>query len=338
MLVAPSRLLLATGLIFLSLLISGQLVLGTSRQATEEGTAAANRSWPEGAELLAAHELTLSSGSYLWHITTRTITVDDEDEESFETGPGIVIASSGDLLVQLNEVDTLRLAEGAALTLHDEDRVLITGANDDPASYLVVELLDEAAAADREDDGNQVGPLTVPAGDYTLALVNLAAEFTDDATVQEVLSDALRPGVSIIHNEEGVPDQREPNEEYDFWIVALYPVATSTPTAEAPATDAGPGAPQATVVATTPAPPASPTATLTASPTVTATSTATATATGMATNTPTSTPTVTPTVTPTATPTVTPTVTPTPTFTPTATPTDVPPTNTPEPTATSTPV
>lgn len=331
-LLTPTRLLLlGTALFLIGLVIPGQLVWGTNQQPDQDRTAAAGMTWPEGANLLAGQELTLPGAEYQWHITTPTTGPDAT--VAFDSGNGVIVAITDPILVQINTTDTLRLEAGAALTLHEHDHVVVDTAGDAPAKFLAIELLRTPDAAARTDGGNQVGPLQVPDGGYTLILVNLDAAHTDDPTVQQVLADALRPGVSIIHNDAGIPDQRDANQQYDLWITALYPNGAAAPP-QAPASGGNTGQSQASAAATTPAPPASPTATSTMTATSTTTATATATTDPNATATPTSTPTNTPTVTPTATPTNTPTVTPT--ATPTNTPT-VTPTATMEPTATETP-
>jgi|GEM_PF-2943739 len=331
-LLTPTRLLmLGTALFLIGLVIPGQLVWGTSKQTEENRTAAAEMTWPEGATLLAGQELTLPGAEYQWHITTPTTAPDAP--ATFDSGHGVIVAITDPILVQINATDTLRLEGGAALVLHEGDRVIVDSAGDTPVKFLAIELLRSADAVARSDGGSQVGPLQVPDGAYTLALIDLDAAHTDDATVQQVLADALRPGVSIIHDETGIPDQRDTSQQYDLWIAALYPNGTAQPP-QAPVSSGNTGQSQASAAATTPAPPASPTATSTMTATATATTDPdiTATPTNTPTITPTATPTYTPTITPTATPTYTPTVTPTATatYTPTVTPTI-------EPTATETP-
>lgn len=318
-------------LLLSSLAMFGGVALGRTQQA--EPPSVLERTWPEGVELLAAQDLDLPAGEYQWQIST--LTAPPEDAERLEVHPAILIAVSDAILVQINDVETIRLNSGAALPLQEDDEIVMTSAVDDPADYLLVELVnvDDVEPGDTE---NQVGPLTVPEGAFTMVLVNLPADATDTATAEEVIEEALRPGVLISHDDEGIPAEVVPGQEYDRWIVALYPSSdsaeTPTPTpTKAPAQQSVPSrttqptatfTPTATATATATS---TPTATATAIPTVTATSTATATATATAT------PTTMPTATATSTP--TPTMVP-PTNTPVPTPTTVPPTNTPVPTAT----
>lgn len=262
------RLVLVSCLVLTSLAISARIVLGTDEPAALGRTAASLRELPQGADLLAAQELTLTNDSFLWHVASEITPAENVDAETIEVESGVIIASSGPILVQMNETDTIRLEAGASLTLHDKDSIIVTGAGDEPARYLVVELLSESDAGKRTGDGNQVGPLSVPDGEYTLALIHLDADHTDDATVQQVSSDSIRPGVSIIHDEDGVPEKRDPNTKYDLWIVALFPKSVSQAYVPSSGTGTGSGQQRASAVATTPAP-ASPTATLPAIPTVT---------------------------------------------------------------------
>jgi hypothetical protein len=218
--------------------------------------------------------------------------------------------------------------------LFEDDRVVVNGENSADTEFLVIELV-ELAQASPAEDSVPIGPLTVPAGEYTMALVNVPATIADQATIDTVMGDSLRPGVSIAHDDTGVPSQLDPATEYARWIVALYPTGSDAP---------GPVSLPTATRPTSTAPSASPTTTATstaaATPTYTPTSTTAATPTYTPTVTPTFTPTYPPTVspTPTDTPTVTPTFTPTntPTVTPTATPTNTP-TVTPSPTPTNTP-
>jgi hypothetical protein len=256
-------------LLLISLVALGDIALGATQQSGPAPLSAAERSWPEGVELLAAQELDLAAGDYQWQ--NSTLAAPPEDGELLEVRPAILIAVSGELLVEVNDVETIRLKTGAALPLQDEDEIVVTSASDDPAEYLLVELvnLDDAEPDNTE---NQVGPLTVPEGAFTMVLVNISADVNDDATAQRVIEDALRPGVSIAHTNEGIPTGIFPDMEYDRWIVALYP--TGEPVATAELSDA-PEAPEPTalptlvppVVATLPARPTAPPPTATSAAT-----------------------------------------------------------------------
>lgn len=279
--------------------------------------------WPEGVELLAAQVFELDEDDYQWRISL--LTTEDEPEQAIETGRGVVIAVSGAMLVQRNEGEFVRLEAGAALLLQEDDEVSVTSVSDEPVEYLIIELL-PFAEDNTVDESSLVGPLEVSAGGYAMVLLNLPADATNETAAEQVIDGALRPGVSIAYTEDGIPDRLESDEEYDRFILALYPPyvePTPVPTTVAPT-----------------AVPARPTF-VPAAPTTPATPTATATATATATNTPSPTATITPTATATNTPTVTPTAattntpSPTPTNVPSPTPTDTPtavPTNTPVPT------
>lgn len=289
-----------------------QLVLGVERVPVNSGTEGSRMTWPEGADLLAALELDLTAGSWDWQVTTFTL---DGSAIAFAPESGIIVTAAGSALVQVNDRETMRLERNAALTMLRGDRWQIQAADDAGATVLVIELL-PGGMARSGDDATVIGPLAVPGGKATLVLVNVDRDFASEATRDEVMRGALRPGVSIRHDETGIPATPEPDRTYDRWIIALLPHG------EQPV-------PVVTHPPTTPMPVASPT--IPATPTVTPTSPATPTATTAPAATPT------PTITPTNTPTPTP--TPIPTNTPTPTPTEVPPTaaDTPTPTPTEQP-
>lgn len=332
-------------LLLSAVVLYGGVALGRSQQA--EAPSAFERTWPEGVELLAARELDLTAGEYQWRITRLTAPV--EDAEALEVRPGVLVAVSGPILVQVNDVETIRLNTGAALPLDDNDEIVVLSADDEPVEYLVVDLM-ESADVESDDTQSLVGPLTVPEGEYAILLLNLPVDLTDDQAPGQAIEDALRPGILISYTDEGIPAEIVPGQEYDRWIVALYP--SSGPAEAIQTTEVQDPLPS--VIPPTPQPTATPTATATATPTATSTPTATATATSTPTATATATATVTPTatatvaatatytptatatatVTPTATATATATVTPTATMAPTPTPTMIPPTETPVPTPT----
>ncbi|HEV2072564.1 MAG TPA: hypothetical protein VGR29_02885 [Thermomicrobiales bacterium] len=314
----PERVIIVLLIILVALATYGGAAFGMNQEA--DSPSVVEREWPEGVELLAAQELDLEAGEYQWQITT--LTAPAENAEPLEVRHGVLIALNGAILVGFDDDEVIRLNTGAALPLQDEDEeaeIAVTSAGDAPVEFLVVELvnLDDVEPDDTE---NEVGPLTVPEGAFTLVLVNLPAAVTDDTTAEQVIEDALRPGVLISHTDEGIPAEIVAGQEYDRWIVALYP-STDSPTATPTPTVAPPQQQ---------APPRTTLPTATSTPTATVTPTATATATTTPTATATSTPTATATATATSTPTMVP---PTNTPVPTPTPTMVPPTNTPEPTA-----
>jgi len=289
------------------------LALGVEGIPADNGTEASRMTWPEGATLLAAAELSLPAGSYDWQVTTLALT---EDETAFISGNGVLVTASGNALTQLNGRETIRLERNAALTMGEGDRWQLRAADDERATALAIELV-SAGAAHPGDDVAFVGPLDVPGGNATMVLVDLDKDLAADSAPDEVMQGALRPGVSIRHDQTGVPVAPEPNQPYDRWIVALFPhgggqsapIATQPPTTPLPATS--------------PTMPATPTATAPGTPTYTPTSTPTEPM-PTATWTPTPTPTE-PMPTATWTPTPTPTEPmPTATWTPTPTPTEVP--------------
>jgi hypothetical protein len=325
---SPSRVFVAVGLLLLSLVLSLQLMLAASQQPDQQGTAAVRRNWPEGAELLAARELDLPAGEYEWRVSQ--LTASRTDAASFEANPGFVLSILDPILVQTNEEETLRLTDGAGAVLFDNDRVVVNGEGATSSSdVLIVELV--GLSQPPSADSFPVGPLTVPAGSYTMVLVNLPADIANETTIEAVIRGSLRPGVSIAHDDSGIPAPVDPATQYARWIIALYPSGSRGPVSAPTVVTAG----SSPVSSSTPA--ASPTATATATSPATPTYTPTWTPTVTPTFTPTWTPTVTPTPTDTPTATVTPTPTDTPTVTPTATPTSTP-TNTPTSTPTDTPV
>lgn len=316
-LTGPARLLLGWWYALVVAIVSVPVVFGATWQETTPSTAL-ERSWPDGVELLAASELDVASGDYMWK--TETGTVPSEPDDPRTTGPGVLVAVTGTLLAQLNESDTVRLEPGAALVLHEDDELVIASAHDTDADYLIVELLAENDVS--TGDENVIGPIALDDGMHTLALLNLPFHQTDEATLDSVLEGSVRPGISIMHGEEGIPTSMATDGNFDRWVVLLYPY-DDAPIEEPDLTV--PDAPSGPIQPVAPASPAP------ASPT--ATSEATGTPTATATSTPTTTPTATATATlsPTPTNTPTPTQSPTPTFTPT--PMQVPPTQTPMPTS-----
>jgi hypothetical protein len=217
---AWARVASVVALLLVSLVALGDIALGAIQQSGSEPPSAAERAWPEGVELLAAQELDLPAGEYQWQ--NSTLAGPPRDGELLEVRPGLLIALNGAILVEVNDVETIRLQTGAALPLQDEDEIVVTSAGDAPVEYLVVELV-SLTEVEPDDTENRVGPLTVPEGTFTMVLVNLPADVNDDATAQQVIESALRPGVSITHTDEGLPTEVVAGQEYDRWIVALYP-------------------------------------------------------------------------------------------------------------------
>ncbi len=341
-----ARLLVGWWYLVIVSLVSVPVVFGSAMRQTDEATTTAlDRAWPPGVQLLAASELDLDGGDWEWRVLTRE--APGERGDPLPTGPGILIAVQGALLAQVNGTDTLRLEAGSALLLQDGDDVEIMGAIG-PDLVLPVFLLIDLHDDEGDDaEGDRIGPMRLATGRHTLVLLNLPADEADEGTLDAVMTDAVRPGVSIMHGDEGIPETPDPAIVYDRWVVALHP-SDDVPAEAPPVTQrVGSDAPiQPLLPDASPAGSPGNAATSTGTPTSTSTNTPTATATGTPTNTPTATATGTPTDTPTATPTFTPTDTPTatPTFTPTSTPTNTPtatptstPTNTPTATPTNTP-
>lgn len=314
------------------LAVYGGTEVGGNQQS--QAPSAAEMTWPEGVELLAAQALTLPSGEYQWQITT--LTAPTQDAEPTDVHRGVLIAVNGAVLVEINQEDTIRLNSGAALILHENDSIVTTSAEDGEADFLMIELV-TSEDAEPGETGSLVGPLEVPEGGFLMVLLNLPTDVNNDETAQQVIQGALRPGVSISHNGEGIPETVVSGEEYERWIVGLYPYADANGTVEGPepgGTSAeSPALVTPPIQARPPAATSTPTPTAVATPAATTTPTPTAAASPTATMTPTATDTPTATVTATATATATATVTPTATSTPTM----IPPTPTPPPTPTMVP-
>jgi hypothetical protein len=301
----------------------GQIALGQGSPAESRGPSVLDMTWPNGVVLLAGQQLDLSAGQYEWRIST--LDALPGTGTRITPGHGVIVAVSGPILVQRNDMDTVRLESGAATTARDGDTMIVASAVDQPAEFLLVELV----SVDRPDSGDVVevvGPLTVGEGGHRLVLLDLPIAVSIDISADDVIQGSLRPAVSIAHTDREIPTDLSSARNYDRWIVALYP-PEQEPVAPTQAPTSAPQVPDATGAPTTAATStATSTATATATSTATATATATETATSTATATATATATEEPTATATATPTDTPTatVTPTPTDTPTVTPTNPP--------------
>src|SRR5687768_5453371 len=121
---APVR-LVGVAILLLVLSVYGSVVLGRSQPtATQVPSFDAASAWPDGVDLLAAQAISLPAGDYQWQITNLTALPDSG--EPFEVHEGVLIAASGAVLVQINDVDTIRLNNGAALPVHEGDRVVAT--------------------------------------------------------------------------------------------------------------------------------------------------------------------------------------------------------------------
>lgn len=329
--------LLLLSVLAILIAIPVHLALGVESVPANDGTRASRMVWPEGVDLLAAVELNLPGGGYDWQITVLTL---DETDTAFNARNGILVTASGTALVQVNGRETLRVERNDALAMFEGDRWQLRSADGERATVLVAELLPEWAPR-TDDDASIIGRLDVPAGDATMILVNLDKDRAVDTAQEEVMQDALRPGVSIRHDEAGIPDAPDPSTSYDRWVIALFaygggqpaPVPTQPPTTPQPiASPTNPATPTVTGTPTTAGTPTNtPTATDTPTPTNTPMETYTPTPSPTSTDTPTPTPSPTPTDTPTPTPSPTPTNTPTPTPSPT-------PTDTPTPTPTNAPL
>jgi hypothetical protein len=275
-----SRAVFVLGLLFGSIAVYGQIVLGQGLPTGTGAPSVIGMTWPNGVELLAGHQLDLDAGDYEWRISTREAPT--TPGEPVETGNGVVVAVSGSVLIERNESEIVRLERGAALTVGEGDSLVVVSDGEDPADFLLIELV-EVSAPQPGNETDVVGPLTVQGGGHAMVLLNVPVAVTIDVTLDEIIDGSLRPAVSIAHTDNEIPETISASRNYDRWIVALFPPEEAPVVTEA--TSAPTSAPEVVPSPTTaPSMPASPTAT----------ATATATATETATNTPTSTPTETP--------------------------------------------
>jgi hypothetical protein len=162
--------------------------------------------------------LDLPAGDYQWQTTSRTSLTRTDDPITVHDG--FLIAVDAPVIVLKAGAPSLPVAAGQSIVLKDGDRILPTTSGETPAHFVIVELVAvDAVGADETPD--EVLPLTLQAGAYTLALLDISGIGADGPAPGEIIAGAAGPGFGISKNEEIGADTSETPEL--TWLVSIFP-------------------------------------------------------------------------------------------------------------------
>jgi hypothetical protein len=162
--------------------------------------------------------LDLPAGDYQWQTTSRTSLTRTDDPITVHDG--FLIAVDAPVIVLKAGAPSLPVAAGQSIVLKEGDRILPTTSGDTPAHFVIVELVAvDAVGADETPD--EVLPLTLEAGSYTLALLDISGIGADGPAPGEIIAEAAGPGFGISKNEEIGADTSETPEL--TWLVSIFP-------------------------------------------------------------------------------------------------------------------
>jgi hypothetical protein len=162
--------------------------------------------------------LDLPAGDYQWQTASRTSLTRTDDPITVHDG--FLIAVDAPVIVLKAGAPSLPVAAGQSIVLKEGDRILPTTSGDTPAHLVIVELVAvDAVGADETPD--EVLPLTLEAGTYTLALLDISGVGADGPTPGEIIAGAAGPGFGISKNEEIGADTSGTPEL--TWLVSIFP-------------------------------------------------------------------------------------------------------------------
>lgn len=173
---------------------------------------------PDDIPLLTWTVLELPGGEYQWQTSSRTSLTRTDDP--IEVHDGFLIAVDQPVIVLKAGAPSQPVQAGEGIVLTEGDRILPTTSGDTPANFVIVELvaLDNIGPDETPDE---VLPLTLEAGIYTLALLDISGVEADGPTPGQIIGEAAGPGFGISQNEETGADTSETPDL--TWLVSIFP-------------------------------------------------------------------------------------------------------------------
>lgn len=156
----------------------------------------------------------LPAGDYQWQ--TRNLLTHTRGEHDVMTfGNGFIIATQGPVTVLRSNETSIALDQGEALAIEKGDEILPTSTNGDQITFMAVELVPMDDATD-PDLLNDALPLTLPAGIYTIAVLDVSGVGANGPTPGEIIGGAAGPGF-------GISESNTQIGESDLtWLVSVF--------------------------------------------------------------------------------------------------------------------
>jgi hypothetical protein len=172
---------------------------------------------PADIPVLTFTVLELPAGDYQWQ--TRSMTSLSRTDDPLTVHDGFLIAVDQPVIVLKAGAPSQPVQPGQSIVLKNGDRILPTSTGGTPANIVIVELVAlEDIAANEEPD--EVLPLTLEDGFYTLALLDISGVGEDGPTPGEIIAEAAGPGFGISADEEtGVTEEAVTLD----WLVSIFP-------------------------------------------------------------------------------------------------------------------
>jgi hypothetical protein len=166
--------------------------------------------------------LQLPAGDYQWQTISNTTL--QRTDTPLTVHNGFIIAVDAPVILLKAGAPSVPVQAGQAAVLHEGERILPTAAGDTPSHFVIVELV-AVDAVDPAETPDQVLPLTLTAGIYTLALLDISGVAADGPTPSEIIAGAAGPGFGISKNEEtGADTSANPPLT---WLVTIFPATSA---------------------------------------------------------------------------------------------------------------
>jgi hypothetical protein len=190
-----------------------------TEEAVEVVTAPVLPGVPADIPLLSFTVLELPAGDYQWQ--TRSMTSLTRTDDPLDVHAGFLIAVDQPVIVLKAGAPSQPVQAGEALILEEGDRILPTSSGDTPANLVIVELVAiENIAANETPD--EVLPLTLETGIYTLAVLDISGIGEGGPTPGEIIAEAAGPGFGISADEEtGTTTETVALT----WLVSIFPAS-----------------------------------------------------------------------------------------------------------------
>jgi hypothetical protein len=177
---------------------------------------------PAGIPVTGFIVLELPAGDYQWQTISNTTL--QRTDTPINVHAGFIIAVDAPVILLKAGAPSVPVQAGEVAVLHEGERILPTAAGDTPSHFVIVELV-AVGAVDPAESPDQVLPLTLTAGVYTLALLDISAVGPDGPTASEIIAGAAGPGFGISKNEEiGADTSGNPPLT---WLVSIFPATAS---------------------------------------------------------------------------------------------------------------
>ncbi|MEJ7838637.1 MAG: hypothetical protein WKF81_07460 [Thermomicrobiales bacterium] len=156
----------------------------------------------------------LPAGDYQWQ--TRNLLTHTRGEHDVMTfGNGFIIATQGPVTVLRSNETSIALDQGEALAIEQGDEILPTSTNGDQITFMAVELVPMDDATD-PDLLNDALPLTLSAGIYTIAVLDVSGVGANGPTPGEIIGGAAGPGFGISGSDTQI------GESDLTWLVSVF--------------------------------------------------------------------------------------------------------------------